>query len=143
MTGQREPGKLSPYKQAKPPLRGVTHFKSAYVPFYIYFASNKCFICFTISVSVEFFPQGRQGLKSCLSHFTPHSPLRSPRAPGSGCFPNYTITAISSDSPLRVHLLTQESFHRIKAETRKSRSFPEVETIDSETLGSSISLQGD
>ena len=123
--------------------RGGAHFSSACVLFYIHCASNKCFTCFPISVSVEFFLQGRQGLTSCLSHVTPRTPLRSPIAPGSGCFSICTITAFSADSPLRVHLVTQESFLRVKAESRKSRSFPEVETIDSETLGSNISLQGD
>ena len=90
MIGHRQSRRLPPYKQPKPPPFHATHSELTPVFFHIYFASNKRFIYFTISVSLlnSFFKEDKeQGPAS--SHHTP-----CPLAPRSNICLLFILTMV-------------------------------------------------
>ena len=73
MIGQREPGKLPPYKQFKSPQKCDCLSEPTRASFCMYFSSNKCFTCFTtFCLFAEFFLQ-RWGLRFCFKPAGPRA----------------------------------------------------------------------
>ena len=71
MIGQRQPRKLSPCKQPKPPLWCVSHSESTCVFFHMYVASSKRFYLFhNLGLFTELFLQRRQNPRSFFHLFT-------------------------------------------------------------------------